>query len=200
MPSIRFGATRLVAVPGCLARGERPRQRTLRPAIGLLRSTSDNQAGPQANPLPPHPDTLGSGGCGKSCRRWGLWPQSSQRSTWPPSGTARSLSSPGVDRGSHARHWRGASPLRGDERRLRPPASGGARPPARLRVAASPPSIAGRAGWLRLGSSYWRRGCKAPWCRAWRDPGASGSREYRHLARGGAWRSCAAVCVATRAS
>ena len=38
-----FGATRLVAVPGCLARGERPRQTTLRPAIGALRSTRDNQ-------------------------------------------------------------------------------------------------------------------------------------------------------------
>src|SRR5438270_10210176 len=39
-----------------------------------------------------------------------------------PSGTARSLTSPGTDRGSHARHWLGASRLHGDERRLRPPA------------------------------------------------------------------------------
>jgi hypothetical protein len=38
-----FGATRLVAVPSCLARGERPRQPTLLPATGPLRSTSDNQ-------------------------------------------------------------------------------------------------------------------------------------------------------------
>src|SRR4029077_14406480 len=44
--------------------------------------------------------------------------------------------------------------------------------PATPRVAACPASIvpAGRVGWLRSASSYWRRGCKAPWCRAWRDP------------------------------
>src|SRR6478672_362727 len=76
------------------------------------------------------------------------------------------------------------------------------RRPATPRIAASPRSMmrAGRVGWLRPGSWYWRRGCKAPWCRAWHDPEASGSREYRHLAQGGGWRSCAAVCVATRAS
>src|SRR5215472_5822945 len=70
------------------------------------------------------------------------------------------------------------------------------RRPARPRVAASPGSMAraGRAGWLRYGWWCWRRGCKAPWCRAWRDPKASGSREYRRLARGGGWRSCAAAC------
>src|SRR5712675_476169 len=70
------------------------------------------------------------------------------------------------------------------------------------RVAAFPRSKvpAGRAGWLRPGSWYWRRGCKAPWCRAWHDPVAFGSREYRHLARAGAWRSCAAACAARRAS
>src|ERR1700740_845921 len=74
--------------------------------------------------------------------------------------------------------------------------------PASPRVAASPPSMVGpgRVGWLRHGSWYWRRGCKAPSCRAWRGPGAFESREYQHLARGGAWRSCAAACVATRAS
>src|SRR6476619_1625249 len=70
------------------------------------------------------------------------------------------------------------------------------------RVAASARSMmrAGRAGWLWPGSWYWRHGCKAPWCRAWHGPEVSESREYRHLARGGGWRSCAAVCVATRAS
>src|SRR5215472_1819573 len=43
--------------------------------------------------------------------------------------------------------------------------------PARPRVAASSRSMmrAGRVGWLRPGSSYWRRECKALWCRAWRD-------------------------------
>jgi hypothetical protein len=46
-----------------------------------------------------------------------------------PSGTARSQTSPGAGAGSHARHWLGASRLHGDQRRLRPPASGGARPP-----------------------------------------------------------------------
>src|SRR5215813_6517289 len=73
--------------------------------------------------------------------------------------------------------------------------------PARPRVAAFPRSMmqAGRVGWLRRGSSYWRRGCRAPWCRAWHDPGASGSPECRHLAREDGWRSCAAACVATRA-
>src|SRR6516225_1372557 len=74
--------------------------------------------------------------------------------------------------------------------------------PAKRPVAASRRSVvrAGRVGWLRPGSWYWRHGCKAPWCRVWHDPGASESREYRHLARGGAWRSCAAACAATRAS
>ena len=64
--------------------------------------------------------------------------------------------------------------------------------PAKPPVAASPRSIvrAGRVGWLRSGSWYWRRGCKVLWCRAWHDPEASESREYRHLARGGA---CEAV-------
>ena len=57
----------------------------------------------------------------------------------------------------------------------------------------------GRVGWLRPGSWYWRRGCKAPWCRVWHGPEVSGSHEYRHLARGGAWRNCAAACAATRA-
>jgi len=44
--------------------------------------------------------------------------------------------------------------------------------PIRPRVAAGLRSMvpAGRAGWLRSGSWYWRRGCKALWCRAWRDP------------------------------
>src|SRR5271163_3424095 len=83
---------------------------------------------------------------------------------------------------------------------LRPRAAHGR--PAMSRVSASPRSMvrAGRVGSLRPGSWYWRRGCKAPWCRAWRGPRAFGSREYRHLARGGAWRSCAAAYVATRAS
>jgi hypothetical protein len=46
------------------------------------------------------------------------------------------------------------------------------RRPARLRIAVSPRSMvrAGRVGWLRPGSWYWRRGRKAPSCRAWRDP------------------------------
>jgi hypothetical protein len=66
--------------------------------------------------------------------------------------------------------------------------------PASPRVAASPRSMvrAGRAGWLRHGSWYWRHGCKAPSCQAWRGPEAFESREYRHLVRGGGWRSCAA--------
>src|SRR5580704_16785086 len=74
--------------------------------------------------------------------------------------------------------------------------------PATCRVAVSRRSMvpAGRGGWLRPGSWYWRRGCKAPWCRVWHGPEVSEAREYRHLARGGAWRNCAAVCVATRAS
>src|SRR6516165_3981759 len=73
---------------------------------------------------------------------------------------------------------------------------------ARPRVAAPRRSVvrAGRVGWLRPGSCCWRHGCKAPWCQAWRAPAVSGSREYRHLARGGAWQSCAAACAATRAS
>src|SRR6516165_3168283 len=76
------------------------------------------------------------------------------------------------------------------------------RRPARPRVAAFLRSVVptGRVGWLPPGSWYWRRGCTAPWCRAWRDPEAFESREYRHLAREGAWRSCAAACAATRAS
>ena len=75
------------------------------------------------------------------------------------------------------------------------------RRPASPRVAASPGSIvpAGRVGWLRPGSSYWRRGCKGRWCRAWRDQEVFESHEYRHLARGGAWRSCAAAYVVRRA-
>src|SRR5258708_19605968 len=58
------------------------------------------------------------------------------------------------------------------------------RRPATPRVAASPGSMvrAGRVGWLRPGSWYWRRGCKAPSCRAWHDPEAFESREYRPLA------------------
>src|SRR5215469_3183891 len=76
------------------------------------------------------------------------------------------------------------------------------RRPASPRVAASPRSVVptGRVGWLRPGSWYWRRGCKAPWCRVWHGPELFGSREYRHLARGGEWRNCAAACVARRAS
>ncbi len=60
--------------------------------------------------------------------------------------------------------------------------------PATPRVAASRRSVvqAGRVGWLRPGSWYWRRGCKAPWCRVWHGPEVSESREYRHLAQGGA--------------
>src|SRR5262249_47665400 len=44
--------------------------------------------------------------------------------------------------------------------------------PVRPRVGASSRSMvpAGRVGWLRYGSWHWRRGYKAPWCRAWRDP------------------------------
>src|ERR1700724_2770387 len=42
---------------------------------------------------------------------------------------------------------------------------------ATLRVLASPQAAvrAGRAGWSRCGSWCWRRGCKGPWYRAWRD-------------------------------
>src|ERR1700751_497091 len=74
--------------------------------------------------------------------------------------------------------------------------------PAMCRIAVSRRSMVptGRGGWLQPGSWYWRRGCKGPWCRAWHDPEVSESREYRHRARGGGWRNCAAVCVATRAS
>src|SRR5499427_6827822 len=74
--------------------------------------------------------------------------------------------------------------------------------PARPRVAACPGSIvlAGRVGWLRSASSYWQRGCKAPWCRAWRAPEVFESHEYRHPVRANAWRSCAAAYVARRAS
>src|SRR5207244_6005190 len=45
---------------------------------------------------------------------------------------------------------------------------------ARLRVSASPRGAAraGRADWSHYGSWWWRRGCKAPWCRAWRDRAA----------------------------
>src|SRR5271163_1386488 len=59
---------------------------------------------------------------------------------------------------------------------------------ARPRVAVPLWSVvrAGRVGWLRSGSWYWRRGCKAPWCRAWRDPEVFESREYRHLVRANA--------------
>src|SRR6516162_116235 len=73
---------------------------------------------------------------------------------------------------------------------------------ATCRVAASPRPMmpAGRVGWLRSGSSYWRRGCTAPSCRAWRDPEVFESHEYRHLVRANAWRSCAAAYVARRAS
>src|SRR6266853_1934882 len=47
---------------------------------------------------------------------------------------------------------------------------------ARLRVSVSsrPRGRAGRAGWSRCGSWWWRRGCKEPWCRAWRDRAALG--------------------------
>src|SRR5215469_15790456 len=73
---------------------------------------------------------------------------------------------------------------------------------ARPRVAVSLRSMvpAGRVGWLRSGSSYWRRGCKAPWCRVWHGPEVSELREYRPLVRANASRSCAAACVARRAS
>ena len=62
-----------------------------------------------------------------------LWPQSSQRSTCPPSAAERQL----LDRRHHLElaeaHMPGiglgASRPHGDERRLRPPASGGAPPP-----------------------------------------------------------------------
>src|SRR5215471_12644657 len=59
---------------------------------------------------------------------------------------------------------------------------------------------AGRGGWLQCGSWYWRRGCRALWCRVWHGPEVSESREYRHSAQGGGWRNCAAACAATRAS
>ena len=96
-----------------------------------------------------------------SCGQWRLrhelyairlWPQSSQRSTCPPSAAERHFSIADITwscPGSHARHWLGASRPHGDERCLRPPASGGARPPATPRVAVSRRSRvrAGRAGW-----------------------------------------------------
>src|SRR6516164_9806752 len=74
--------------------------------------------------------------------------------------------------------------------------------PATCRLAVSSRSVVptGRVGWLRYGWWCWRRGCKALWCRAWRGPAVFGSREYRRLARGGGWQSCAAACAATRAS
>src|SRR5216683_2551160 len=37
----------------------------------------------------------------------------------------------------------------------------------RLSVSSRPQARAGRAGWLRCGSWWWRRGCNGPWCRAW---------------------------------
>jgi hypothetical protein len=45
---------------------------------------------------------------------------------------------------------------------------------ARLRVSASlrAAAQAGRAGWSRCGSWCWRRGCRGPWCRAWRGRAA----------------------------
>ena len=54
------------------------------------------------------------------------------------------------------------------------------RRPATLRIAASPGSMvrAGRVGWLPPGSWYWRRGCKAPWCRAWHGPAATRHNAY----------------------
>ena len=47
---------------------------------------------------------------------------------------------------------------------------------ATLRVSASPQAAvrAGRAGWSRCGSWYWRRACKGPWCRAWHGRAAPG--------------------------
>src|SRR5262249_12372369 len=51
---------------------------------------------------------------------------------------------------------------------LQPRAAHGRR--AILRVSTSLRSMAraGRAGWSRCGSWYWRRGYRARWCRAWR--------------------------------
>src|SRR5437879_12213551 len=50
------------------------------------------------------------------------------------------------------------------------------RRPARLRVSASPRAVAraGRAGWSRCGSWWWRRGCNGPWCQAWHGRAAPG--------------------------
>ncbi len=47
--------------------------------------------------------------------------------------------------------------------------------PATCRIAVSRRSMvrAGRGGWLQPGSWYWRRGCKAPWCRVWHGPEVS---------------------------
>ena len=61
-----------------------------------------------------------------------------------------------------------------DVRDLQPRAAHGRR--ATLRLSASPQAAAraGRAGWSRCGSWCWRRGCKAPWCRAWRGRAAPG--------------------------
>ena len=66
-------------------------------------------------------------------------------------------------------------------RRVRPP------------LAASPrrATRAGRAGSSPRGSWWWRPGCRAPWCRAWRAPTGPGSPGCRCSARAGGWRSCA---------
>src|SRR5260370_31334260 len=56
------------------------------------------------------------------------------------------------------------------------------RRPATPRVAASPRSMvpAGRLGGLRPASPALRPVCTPPWCRAWHDPVALESRQYRH--------------------
>ena len=50
---------------------------------------------------------------------------------------------------------------------LQPRAAHGRRTTLRLSAALRSAERAGRAGWSQCGSSYWRRGCKGRWYRAW---------------------------------
>ena len=118
----------------------------------------------------------------------------------PPCGSSRSPTSPSVARGSHGRRWLAAMPVHGRGRYPRPPKPGAARAP---RVSWSADFLELERDVLQRlmtsGSSWSRRGCRAPWYRAWRDRAGPGSRGHRCSARADGWQSCAATCAATRA-
>ena len=71
----------------------------------------------------------------------------------------------------------------------------------RAMPAASPSLASGgssrSSGLVTARSTWWRRGCSAPSCRAWRARAAPGSRARRCRSPADAWRSCAAACAAT---